>query len=436
MHFLFCFRKDSYQLLKLVSGLEKQNDKKEILTAQKRTAWKSKIKKLGTKKGKNEADVTASTESLKIHNKQSDGICTKSSLIQDNKCDKLLEQNIISDNDCTITENSNIVSAVNISPASILKAALNKSNLSYQLTNKSIQKSINASSANEVKVPDIIIQRKVKGNGNPEKTKKRCRSAESLKVQKLKKKIDHDIRKAPELDVQADTTLQLDTHLKESLEEDKQRVAIKIKLCLVCSMHHLQDVCPLQNPKHIVSDSLTHLEWLQQYEHEFNKKNSIEFDLNTDNENEEKVESVNKSSYSYMSLPSCLFIKDVEGIHGLAVYARSEIKQYTQFGPLVGKTVKEVDIPEDVNMKNLWEVYGENNHTFINTESVKDSNWLKYIRPAPSREERNVAVVCKNGDLYVTTVRTVHAGEELLYWQDNIITTNKKKMEKTSKHFL
>lgn len=403
---------------------------------QKRTTCKNKIKKAVTKKGKNETNLKDDnanrlSDTLKIHNTQNAETCTKSSLCMTDIKTELPEHSRINNNNSTLIENTSIIASVNLSPASILKAALKKSNTSYQLLNKKTS----VSSASKVKHPEIVIQKTVKISSNSEKMRKQIRSAESAKAQKLKKKVEHDIRKAPELDLQADTALQLETHLKESFEDDKQRVAIKIKLCLVCSMHHLQDICPLQNPKYVMLDSLTHSEWSQQYKQLFNEKSITESNINHDSASEDKIEPVSKFSFSCMSMPSCLFSKDSNTNHGLSIYAQSEIKEYTQFGPLVGKIVKEVDIPEDFNMKNLWEVYGDNNHTFINTKNVEDSNWLKFVRPAPSREERNLAVVCKDGDLHMTTVRTVHPGEELLYWQDNIITTNKKKMEKTSKHY-
>jgi hypothetical protein len=42
--------------------------------------------------------------------------------------------------------------------------------------------------------------------------------------------------------------------------------------------------------------------------------------------------------------------------HGLSVVTRCNLKQYTQFGPLVGQPIKEMDIPDDFSMKDIWEV--------------------------------------------------------------------------------
>lgn len=262
----------------------------------------------------------------------------------------------------------------------------------------------------------------------PEKRTRRCKSSETAKSEKGKKKIDHDIRKAPELDVQVDIKVDCEAKIKD-ISNEKQTIAIKIKYCLICSTQHLQNACPLQNPHYTVADSLTHQEWTEKYKNLYIK----EQDENENSTDYDKNENLDKTSFSHFSVPSFLSIKDSNLNHGLSIYTCEDVKSYTQFGPMIGDVIKEVDIPEDFNMKDLWEIYTDKVHFFLNTKNPENSNWMKFVRPAPSRDERNVTVVCKDEDLYMVTIKNIGKNEELLYWQDSPITTNKKKMEKTSK---
>lgn len=57
--------------------------------------------------------------------------------------------------------------------------------------------------------------------------------------------------------------------------------------------------------------------------------------------------------YVRVSLPSCLeFSKSKNG----GVISKISIKPFTKFGPLVGKSVREVDIPDDCDMRHIWEI--------------------------------------------------------------------------------
>ena len=70
---------------------------------------------------------------------------------------------------------------------------------------------------------------------------------------------------------------------------------------------------------------------------------------------------------------------------------------------------------------------------YLSTEDPQRSNWLRFIRPAPSREERNVSLVTKNGELFFVTTADLSANEELLYWTDDTISAwSKKRMSKSS----
>ena len=71
---------------------------------------------------------------------------------------------------------------------------------------------------------------------------------------------------------------------------------------------------------------------------------------------------------------------------------------------------------------------------YISTSNPEKSNWVRYIRPAPTRKQRNVAVVYKDDQLYFITCRNISKGEEILYWTDDPdLLWTKKKSDKKSK---
>lgn len=256
------------------------------------------------------------------------------------------------------------------------------------------------------------------------------KSVENVKAERQKKKTptNYDIRKAPELDVQAQTP-KVENHIKEinenQLEATNKRVAIKIKMCTNCGSRHLQDQCPLQNPYYVISDSITLSEWNERYRAIYEKEmseNSGDMDSNLDS-----------FPFASLSLPSILYLADTNTSHGIGVFTNTNIKEFTQLGPLLGKVIREVDISEDFNMRDLWQVYLDKTHTFLNTENLLESNWMRFVRPASNRETRNVAAVSKAEQLFFITTTEISAGKELVYWQDDVLSVTKKKMEKASK---
>lgn len=271
----------------------------------------------------------------------------------------------------------------------------------------------------------VVRHKKIKsGVSNLGKSPKKVNIAEVDN----KKKIDHDVRKAPELTVQVETNVNMqNSELKMDVETEK-RVAIKIKLCSVCNTHHLQDCCLLQNPQYLILDSLTLPEWQKRYKPLLDEKSYSDSYQEADS-----AESNMKLSFAVMSLPSILYMK--ENNNSWCVFAKEEIKSHVQFGPLIGKTVREVDIPEDSGMKDYWEVQSEKCQGFLCTENLEESNWMRFVRPASTRDERNVTAVCKNDELYFVTIKDLQVGDELLYWQDSNVVPNKKKIEKTSKFY-
>lgn len=225
-----------------------------------------------------------------------------------------------------------------------------------------------------------------------------------------KRKVEYDVRKAPELLVQNDEVPAPEAPLVEA-NEDSERMAVKIKLCFSCDKRHVHELCPLQNAAYTVPDR----KWDQQKEKEY------KFNDKSD-------------SYAHLSLPPILDIDNSNTAHGPAVFSKCELREFTQFGPLVGTTIKEVDIAEDNSMRHVWEIHNENGNVYISTESAESSNWGRFLRPAGAREERNVAAISRESKLYFVTTKLVNKGEELLYWQDDAFKTNKKKMEKTSNY--
>lgn len=141
-------------------------------------------------------------------------------------------------------------------------------------------------------------------------------------------------------------------------------------------------------------------------------------------------------SFAQLSLPTPLQLVEREPGKGLSVVARTDLAPRTQFGPLQGEKILERDVAEDLDMRELWQVFTEDGRRlYLSTANPEKSNWLRYLRPAPHRKARNVAAVVKNTDrLHFVTIRKVAEGEELVYWMDDPdLMWTKKRAEKKSK---
>lgn len=162
------------------------------------------------------------------------------------------------------------------------------------------------------------------------------------------------------------------------------RLAIKIKLCQECNSRHLQDTCPLKEPESIVKDSILLEHWIHNYSknpevmkaygsddpmsqgYGENVEDSFESDeemseqckskVKVDSEEKQHTIDTNKPLYARDSLPDCLELKFSNVDHGVGVFIRSLLPKYTQLGPLIGKSVQEMDIPDDFPMRHIWEV--------------------------------------------------------------------------------
>ncbi|XP_057691223.1 PR domain zinc finger protein 1-like [Corythoichthys intestinalis] len=118
------------------------------------------------------------------------------------------------------------------------------------------------------------------------------------------------------------------------------------------------------------------------------------------------------------SLPRNLMFKDTaDGKEVAGVCSREYIPKGTRFGPLVGQIYTAENVPKDANRKYFWRIYADGDfHHFVDGLDEARSNWMRYVNPAHSAAEQNVAA-CQNGlDVYFYTVRPVPAGAELLVW--------------------
>ncbi|KAG9278477.1 PR domain zinc finger protein 1 [Astyanax mexicanus] len=101
----------------------------------------------------------------------------------------------------------------------------------------------------------------------------------------------------------------------------------------------------------------------------------------------------------------------------IGVVSREYIPKGTRFGPLVGEKYTAENVPKDANRKYFWRIYTEGEfHHFVDGLDEERSNWMRYVNPAHSQEEQNLAA-CQNGmNIYFYTVKAIPADQELLVW--------------------
>ncbi|KAM4579678.1 PR domain zinc finger protein 1a [Odontesthes bonariensis] len=118
------------------------------------------------------------------------------------------------------------------------------------------------------------------------------------------------------------------------------------------------------------------------------------------------------------SLPRNLAFKHLASSKEVVgVCSREYIPKGTRFGPLVGEIYTADSVPKDANRKYFWRIYeDEEFHHFVDGLDETRSNWMRYVNPAHSASEQNLAA-CQNGmEIYFYTVKPVPAGAELLVW--------------------
>uniref|UniRef100_A0A3B3V3B0 PR domain zinc finger protein 1 n=1 Tax=Poecilia latipinna TaxID=48699 RepID=A0A3B3V3B0_9TELE len=118
------------------------------------------------------------------------------------------------------------------------------------------------------------------------------------------------------------------------------------------------------------------------------------------------------------SLPRNLVLKHLAGTKEVVgVCSREYIPKGTRFGPLVGEIYTADSVPKDANRKYFWRIFVDGEfHHFVDGLDETRSNWMRYVNPAKSAAEQNLAA-CQNGmEIYFYTVKPVPAGAELLVW--------------------
>ncbi|XP_029451196.1 PR domain zinc finger protein 1 [Rhinatrema bivittatum] len=118
------------------------------------------------------------------------------------------------------------------------------------------------------------------------------------------------------------------------------------------------------------------------------------------------------------SLPRNLSFKyGPDGKEVIGVLSNEYIPKGTRFGPLVGEIYTEETVPKNANRKYFWRIYsGGEFHHFIDGFDEDRSNWMRYVNPARSAQEQNLAA-CQNGpSIYFYTIQPIPAKQELLVW--------------------
>ncbi|KAK9514367.1 hypothetical protein VZT92_027839 [Zoarces viviparus] len=118
------------------------------------------------------------------------------------------------------------------------------------------------------------------------------------------------------------------------------------------------------------------------------------------------------------SLPRNLAFKHpADSKEVVGVCSREYIPKGTRFGPLVGEIYTADSVSKDSNRKYFWRIYEDREfHHFVDGLDESRSNWMRYVNPAHSAAEQNIAA-CQNGmEIYFYTVKPVPAGAELLVW--------------------
>ncbi|XP_065099141.1 PR domain zinc finger protein 1a isoform X2 [Paramisgurnus dabryanus] len=101
----------------------------------------------------------------------------------------------------------------------------------------------------------------------------------------------------------------------------------------------------------------------------------------------------------------------------IGVVSREYIPKGTRFGPLVGESYTAENVPKDANRKYFWRIYSNGKfHHFVDGLDEEKSNWMRYVNPAHSQQEQNLAA-CQNGmNIFFYTVKAIPADQELLVW--------------------
>lgn len=251
-----------------------------------------------------------------------------------------------------------------------------------------------------------------------------------VKTIKRKKNGSFDCRKTPSGGIASELHSNIDAvatspasdHLQ--IDESSNGAALE-QICHICDGNH-EGKCPMLEPKEVISDSVIDFSTSGgKTQGDENDKSPIHLshvDLS--------------KSFARLSLPLTLELKETEPGHGLGVIVKCEegIKARTQFGPLQGESILEREIPEDFLMRDLWQIgTDDNRQIYLSTINPEKSNWIRFLRPAPSRHHRNLSIVTRDNQLFFVTLTSIQPGEELLYWTgEQDLSWTKKRAEKSN----
>ncbi|ELR52170.1 PR domain zinc finger protein 1 [Bos mutus] len=118
------------------------------------------------------------------------------------------------------------------------------------------------------------------------------------------------------------------------------------------------------------------------------------------------------------SLPRNLLFKYATNSKEITgVVSKEYIPKGTRFGPLIGEIYTSDAVPKNANRKYFWRIYSRGElHHFIDGFNEEKSNWLRYVNPAHTAREQNLAA-CQNGmNIYFYTIKPIPANQELLVW--------------------
>uniref|UniRef100_A0A1I8Q538 Uncharacterized protein n=1 Tax=Stomoxys calcitrans TaxID=35570 RepID=A0A1I8Q538_STOCA len=231
-------------------------------------------------------------------------------------------------------------------------------------------------------------------------------------------------------------------------EEDELDIAFRShQSCRECSLGHDYKVCPLRTAIGTVTDAVDLAEWLERKNLEALAKLKADAQRQAKHLHGDDDEDMDETSqlseletkplitFAEASVPAEFELHNVEP-HVTGVFARTEVRAFTKLGPLRGQSVHSTDIREASDMKWIFEICeaGAEKSQFLLCDNPNSSNWLRYIRPAPSYDERNVNLVFIESQAFFVTCRDIKNGMELLYWSDDCNTMWRKKhwAEKTN----
>lgn len=208
---------------------------------------------------------------------------------------------------------------------------------------------------------------------------------------------------------------------------DNESEAQTFNFCRYCSEIHVPEECPFRTCQSFIADKIDFINWTDKY-------SPIKME-NSEAENSDHLpqSSTNQIPFSECTLPEQFELK-LSNTQASGVIAKSMIPKYTKLGPLIAQKITEVDIADDCTMKFIIEAYDGTKSSYYTLEDENNSNWLRYIRPANTKNERNVAVVISDKNVFFVTSTVIENGDELLYWSDDCNSSwGKKKIEKMSK---